>query len=111
VSSNPIPDVTGRHRPALEDLGAAVLDSPGALEPDVRRAAADRGAVPEPFADYVGKIHAHAYRITDRVVEELKAAGASEDAIFEMSVAAAYGAARYRLEAGLAALRAATGEH
>jgi hypothetical protein len=103
-------DVSGRHREALEDLRAAVVDGPGVLAPDVRRAAAERTDVPEPFTAYVDTIHDHAYRITDRVVDDLKTAGASEDAIFEVSVAAAYGAARRRLEAGLAALRATVEE-
>jgi hypothetical protein len=100
-------EAIGRHREPLESLGAAVLESPGELPPAARRAAAERGEVPEPFPRYVGMIHDHAYRITDRVVDELKAAGASEDAIFEMSAASAYGAARRRLDAALAAVRAA----
>jgi hypothetical protein len=99
-------EVFGRHREPLEVLRAAVLESPGELAPEVRRAAAERAEVPEPFPRYVGMIHDHAYKITDRVVDELKAAGASEDAIFEISVASAYGAARYRLEAALGALDA-----
>jgi hypothetical protein len=103
-------DVLGRHRETLEALGSAVLDSRGELPSEVRRAAANRGGVPEPFPRYVGMIHDHAYRITDRVVDELKVAGASEDATFEVSVAAAYGAARRRLEAGLAALAASVEE-
>ena len=85
----------------------AVLKSPGVLPPPVRRAAAERSEVPEPFAHYVGMIHDHAYRITDRIVAELKGVGASEDAVFEVTVAAAYGASRRRLEAGLAALQKA----
>jgi len=103
-------EILGRHREALDALGAAVLESRGELPSEVRRVAAERGEVPEPFPRYVGMIHDHAYRITDRVVDELKAAGASEDAIFEVSVAAAYGAARRRLEAGLTALAATVGE-
>jgi hypothetical protein len=97
-----------RHREPLEALDAATLGSPGELPPAVRRAAAERGEVPEPFPRYVGMIHDHAYKITDRVVDELKATGASEDAIFEMSVASAYGAARRRLDAALEAVRAVT---
>ncbi|MGH2637474.1 MAG: hypothetical protein ACRDHU_15185, partial [Actinomycetota bacterium] len=96
-----------RHGEALERLRGAALEGPGVLEPEVRRAAAERTGVPERFASYVGAIHDHAYRITDQVVADLKTAGTSEDEVFEMTVAAAYGAARRRLEAGLAALRAA----
>ena len=107
MSSEARKDPTDRHRPAVEALRAAVLGSPGVLQAPVRLAAAERSEVPETYAGYVGMIHDHAYRITDRTVADLKRAGASEDAVFEVTVAAAYGASRRRLEAGLAALRKA----
>jgi alkylhydroperoxidase family enzyme len=97
-----------RHREALESLGAAVLEGPGVLPPEARRAAASREGVPEPFTEFVETVHDHAYRVTDDAVSGLRASGASDDEVFEMTVAAAYGAARRRLEAGLEALRAAT---
>jgi alkylhydroperoxidase family enzyme len=75
---------------------------------DVRRAAAERGEVPERFAAYVQTIHDHAYQVSDRTVADLRSAGATEDEIFEVTIAAAFGAARERLETGLAALRDAT---
>ena len=65
-------------------------------------------AYADAFATYVDTVHDHAYRVSDRVVTDLRAAGATEDEVFEVTVAAAFGAARDRLEAGLAALRAAT---
>jgi hypothetical protein len=99
---------TDRHRPKLDALGGSILDGPGVLEAEVRHAASADDGVPEPFTAYVDTIHRHAYRITDATVTGLGAAGADDDAIFEISVAAAYGAARARLDAGLAALRAAS---
>jgi hypothetical protein len=63
--------------------------------------------VPEPFAAFVDTIHRHAYRVTDGMVAGLGEAGADDDAVFEVSVSAAYGAARARLDAGLRALEAA----
>jgi hypothetical protein len=108
MSSDPSPiESLERHRSALEELRAAVLEGPAVLPPEARLAAATRTGVPERFASYVDAIHDHAYRITDRVVDELKAAGASEDELFEVSVAASYGAARYRLDAALEAVRSA----
>jgi hypothetical protein len=98
---------TDRHRSRLEALETAVLRGPGVLPPEVRRAAARNDGVPDAFAAYVDTIHRHAYRITDGMVAELAEAGADDDAIFEVSVAAAYGAARERLDAALGALRAA----
>jgi alkylhydroperoxidase family enzyme len=57
------------------------------------------------MARYLEKVRLHAYRVNDRDVEELKAAGFSEDEIFEHTVAAATAAGLERLEAGLATLR------
>lgn len=107
MSSGVTSDASERHRESLEGLGAAVVEGPGVLDPGVRRAAAEREGVPELFAAYVDMIHDHAYRVTDKVVSDLQAAGAGDDEVFEMTVASAYGAARHRLAAGLAALRAA----
>ena len=102
-------DATDRHRQKLDALGAAILDGRGVLPSEARQAAARNEAVPEPFAAFVDAIHRHAYRVTDRMVAEL-AEGAGDDEVFEISVAAAYGAARERLEAGLRAVRAARGD-
>jgi len=100
---------TDRHRQKLEALGAAILQGPGVLPPDARQAAGLGDGTPELFADYVDTIHRHAYRVTDQMVAGLADAGASEDQVFEISVASAYGAARRRLDAGLRALREARG--
>lgn len=100
---------TDRHRPKLEALEAAILQGRGVLPPEARQAAARGDGTLEPFADYVDTIHRHAYRVTDQMVAGLAEAGASEDEVFEISVAAAYGAARRRLDAGLRAVREARG--
>ena len=100
---------TDRHRPKLDVLEAAILHGPAALPPDARQGAARGDGTPAPFADYVDTIHRHAYRVTDRMVAGLAEAGASDDEVFEISVAAAYGAARRRLDAGLRAVREARG--
>ena len=99
----PADDPTERHRTRLDELGAAILNGRGVLPPEARQAAARNDRVPELFADYVDTIHRHAYRVTDRMVRELEEAGAGDDEVFEISVAAAYGAARERLEVGLRA--------
>jgi hypothetical protein len=105
----PADDPFDRHRDRLDALGAAILDGRGVLPPEARQAAANNDGVPEPFAAFVDAIHRHAYRVTDRMVSGLGEAGAGDDEVFEISVAAAYGAARERLEAGLSAVRAARG--
>ena len=72
---------------------------------DALRSAAqpEREAPPE-FASYLEKVRLHAYKVTDRDIEELKAAGFTEDEIFEHTVAAATAAGLERLEAALATL-------
>ena len=88
----------------------AVLNTPGDLPETVRRAALERAAgardgVPPALTHYVDTVARHAYRVTDADVASLQAAGLSDDGIFEITVAAAVGAALHRLERGLAALR------
>jgi hypothetical protein len=70
------------------------------------RAAArpDRAAPPE-LAPYLDTVRRHAYRVTDRDVEELKAAGWSEDELFEHTVSTAVDAGLARLDAALRTLR------
>ena len=53
---------------------------------------------------YLDKVRTGAYRIVDEDVEALKAAGCSEDEIFEQTVAVAVGEGLRRLEAGMRAL-------
>jgi hypothetical protein len=54
---------------------------------------------------FVDKVRKHAYEVVDRDVEELRAAGYSDDQLFELTIAAALGEARRKLDAGLRALR------
>jgi threonine synthase len=61
--------------------------------------------VPAQIEPYLTKVRLHAYKVTDRDVEELKAAGFTEDEIFEHTVSAAVAAGLERLDAGLATLR------
>src|SRR4029079_743589 len=104
MTSDPDIGSTERHREAFEALQAAILDADDAVtSAEVRRAAADRGDVPEPFAAYGDTIHDHAYQVSDRTVSDLRAAGAGEDEVFEVTVSAAFGAARARRGGGLAA--------
>jgi len=60
---------------------------------------------PAEMLRYLEKVRLHAYKVTDRDVEELKDAGFTEDEIFEHTVSAAAAAGFDRLEAGLRALR------
>jgi hypothetical protein len=90
----------------LKDATAsAVLHGPGTTTAEQRQSVA-RGEPPEELRALVDKIRRHAYKVTDEDWAPLRARY-SEDQLFELVVAAAFGAAEERLEAGLRALEAA----
>jgi hypothetical protein len=93
----------------LSDLQAATrlaaLDGPGVTDPTVRRQVA-AGQPPSELASLVQTIRDHAYQVTDGDIEMLRARY-SEDELFEVMVAAALGAADYRMKAAMAALERA----
>jgi hypothetical protein len=89
----------------LGALRMAVLESPGQTSSEIRTAAS-KGSLPEPMGEYVAKVRDQSYRITDNDIDALQAAGHSEDEIFEITVAAAVGAAFRSLDAGMRAMRA-----
>jgi hypothetical protein len=60
----------------------------------------DRDA-PAELETYLDKVRNNAYRITGDEVQALKAAGYSEDVIFEQTVSVAVAAGLWRLEAAL----------
>jgi alkylhydroperoxidase family enzyme len=67
---------------------------------DELRAVVDRtAAAPAVMAAYLAKVRDRAYTVTDADVEALKAAGCSEDEIFEQTVAVAIGQGLRRLDA------------
>jgi alkylhydroperoxidase family enzyme len=94
-------DRLGRLREEADRLVETVVDGEGATSVEARRAAF-AGRVDDPaVAHYVDIVRRHAYRVTDEDVERLRGAGLDDDAIFELTVAAALGAGAKRLEVGL----------
>jgi hypothetical protein len=93
------------HADRVADLRRAVLTCAGSTDLETRASAFHGAGVPDPWRDYVAKVRDSSYRITDADIEDLMASGCSEDAIFEMTLTAAVGAASERLDAGLRALR------
>lgn len=93
--------------PTLQDALAAlefsVVDGPGVTTPARRRAAAAGTSEDSALGRYLDKVRGAAHRVTDEEVAALRAAGHSDDEVFELTVAASFGAARARLDAGLAA--------
>jgi hypothetical protein len=100
-------DAVDRHADLVAALRRAVFDSAAETDPGTRAAAGAGGPVPDPWGPYVSTVRDRSYRVTDGDVAALTAAGASQEEIFEITVAAATGAALQRLDAGLRALREA----
>ena len=95
-----------RHWEYVARATHGVLDSVATTAKELRWAVFHRRVegIPAELQPFVGKVSDHAYKVTDEDVESLKRAGYSEDAIFEITAAAALGAALTRLERGLIAL-------
>jgi alkylhydroperoxidase family enzyme len=93
-----------KYEPKFRDLERRLLQGPGTLDPSIRQAAAMGAELPEALARYVDTVRRHAYKVMDEDIENLVAQGYSEDQVFELTVAAAFGAARERLDSGLAAM-------
>ena len=104
-----------RHTEAIDRVAAAVLGTPGDADPELRAAVERYAAVlggrpgdapelPPDLRAYVEKVALHANKVTDADVNGLREGGYSEDAIFELTLAAALGAAQARLAAGLDAM-------
>lgn len=115
--------VSSGDRHIFERLRTGVLDGPGVTSPALRQGVAamagemalvgaGRSLVVQQLAaplaadlaGYVATIARQAYRVTDETIERLRAAGHSEETLFEITVAAAVGAGLARLERGLALL-------
>jgi alkylhydroperoxidase/carboxymuconolactone decarboxylase family protein YurZ len=99
-------DITQLHRA----LVARVLDRDGKAPPELRRAAFDNAGLSEPTRTLIETVAYHANRVTDEDVAAVRAAGLSEDQIFEIVVCAAIGEANRQYNSALAAVANASGE-
>jgi AhpD family alkylhydroperoxidase len=89
----------------VENRRHAVLNAPGVTEPALRTAAATGDTLTEPWQSYTATVRDASYKVTDADIDRLAAAGTSEDEIFEVTVAAAVGAALHSFDAGRQAIR------
>jgi alkylhydroperoxidase family enzyme len=99
-------EITKLHR----ELVARVLESDGDAAPELRRAAFENAGLDEPVRTLIDKVANRAYEVTDDDVAAVRAAGLSEDQIFEIVVAAAVGQASRQYSSALDALAEATAE-
>ncbi|MGE5803885.1 MAG: hypothetical protein ACM358_16700 [Gemmatimonadota bacterium] len=95
---------------ARKTLVARIVEGDGRASCAQRRAAFDNAGLAEPLRALIDKVARHAYKVTDQDIAAARAAGLSEDQIFEVVVCAAIGQASRQLDAALAALGAAAGE-
>jgi alkylhydroperoxidase family enzyme len=95
----------------MERVAEAILETPGDADTNLRKqveayaAGRDAPELPDDLRPYVDKVAKNAYKVVDADLDRLREAGYSEDAIFELTLAAALGAARARLDTGLEAMR------
>jgi alkylhydroperoxidase family enzyme len=81
------------------------LQGAGATSAELRQAIA-RGSPPADLTSIVQKIRSHAYTVTDRDIDALRSRY-TEEQLFEIIVAAAFGAAQERLAAAQRVLKEA----
>ncbi|MFG3062176.1 hypothetical protein ACGFYM_26855 [Streptomyces sp. NPDC048231] len=92
------------HGDAVADLRRSVLEAPAITDPALRAAAMAGEPLPEPWQSYATTVRAASYRITEADMDRLIDDGCSEDQIFEVTVAAAVGAALHSFDTGRNAL-------
>ncbi len=95
---------------ARKAVVARILEGEGHASRTQRRAAFENAALAVPVSTLVEKIVKRAHTVTDEDIASARAAGLSEDQIFEVVVCAAIGQASRQYDSALAALTAATGE-
>ena len=82
-----------------------MFDADAVTARTTRAAAASGGDLPDPLASYLTKVREASYRIADADIADLRTAGHGEEEIFELTIAAAFGAALRSLDAGSRAVR------
>ena len=101
-------DILFRKGDAADNM-VIYLEGEGHASREHRSAAFANDGVPESVRALIEKIAKHAYKVTDDDIAAAKAAGLTEDQIFELAVCTAMGQASRQYENALAALAEATG--
>lgn len=95
---------------ARKALIARILEGPGHASHDHRRAAFDNARLEEPLKTLIAKVANRARGVIDEDVAATRAAGFSEDQLFELIVCGAVGQAMRQHNSALAALKEAAGK-
>ncbi len=97
----------------FERLLTIPLRAPGVTPAETRTKVADGAGAPRgegsgppgPLDRYLDKVAHAPYKVTDEDWQSMRQEGLADEELFELTLAAALGAARHRLNVGLAALR------
>jgi len=95
-------------RAAYRALVDRVLNGAGRAPAELRAGAFGNAGLPPPLDVLIGKVATRPAQVTDGDFAAAKAAGFSEDQIFELVVSAAVGQSARLYDSGLAALAEAT---
>jgi alkylhydroperoxidase/carboxymuconolactone decarboxylase family protein YurZ len=96
--------VPDEKRTAHQDLVDRVLTADGRTSPQQRAQAFGNDGLPPRLAALADKVATRPTEVTDADFAAAKAAGCTEDELFELVVCAAVGASARQYDAGLAAL-------
>ena len=99
--------IESKGRAAHQRLVARILEGQGHASLAQRRDAFENAALPEPLHTLIDKVALSSYRVTDSDIAAVKAAGFSEDQIFELVICAAVGQSTRQFSAAMSALDAA----
>jgi|SRR6185312_17536901 len=88
----------------------SILKGKGESTPEQRQAAFDNAGLPQPIDRLVNKVAHEANKVTDNDIAVAKAAGNSENQLFELIICGAIGQASRQYESGLSALAEAIKE-
>lgn len=90
-------------------LIARILEGPGYASHNERKAAFDNAGLEQQLSTLIAKVAQHPREVTDEDIDAARAAGLSEDQIFELVVCGAVGQATRQHDNALAALNDAAG--
>jgi hypothetical protein len=99
-----------KKRAAYRALQDRILNGEGRSSPEQRARAFGNAELSQPLAGLLGKVATRPAQVTDADFAAARAAGFSDDELFELVICAAVGQAAKRYDAGLAALADAAGE-
>jgi hypothetical protein len=96
-----------KKRAAYRALEDRILNGEGRSSPEQRARAFSNAGLPRPLDALVGKVATRPAQVTDADFAAARAAGFSEDELFELVICAAVGQSARLYDAGLAALAGA----